>query len=152
MAYTVELKSVAPTPLLVVRRRARPAELSKVVPDGCGTVWNHIRSAGVPSPGRNVAVYRHAGAGQLDVEVGVEVRPDATGNGEVVLSATPAGEVATVAHFGSYALLGDANAAIKAWRDAHHREFAGPSWEVYGHMTDPTNVRTDVFYLLKPAS
>lgn len=150
MAYSVEIRNVAPAPLLVVRRRARPAELSKVVPDGCGTVWNYIRSAGVPSPGRNVAVYRHAGTGQLDVEVGVEVPPGTSGSGEIVLSATPAGTVATVAHFGSYLKLGEANAAIKAFCDANGRAFAGVSWEVYGHMKDPTNVRTDVFYLLKP--
>jgi effector-binding domain-containing protein len=152
MTYAVELRKVAATPLLVVRRRARQAELSKIVPDGCGTVWNYIRAAGIRSAGRHVAMYRAADAGLLDVEVGVEVGADAAGSGDVVLSATPAGTVATTTHFGSYAGLDAANAAINQWCDANHHQLAGPSWEVYGHWTDePEKVRTDVFWLLKPA-
>jgi effector-binding domain-containing protein len=154
MSYTVELRNVPATPLLAVRRRARQSELSKIVPDGCGTVWNHVRSAGIRTAGRHVAVYRAADSGLLDVEVGVEVGADAVGGGEIVRSATPSGTVATVTHFGSYAGLGAANAAIKQWCDANHHQLAGPSWEVYGHMgpnDGPENARTDVFWLLKPA-
>jgi effector-binding domain-containing protein len=155
MSYTVEMKNVPATPLLVVRRRARAAELSKIVPDGCGIVWKHVRASGILTAGRHVAVYRACDDGRLDVEVGVEVGADAVPNDEIALSATPAGEVATATHVGSYAGLGAANAAIKQWCDANHRQLAGPSWEVYGHMspTDgPENARTDVFWLLKPAT
>ena len=100
--------------------------------------------------GRNVAIYRGTGTPELDIEIGVEVAANATGGGEVVLSATPAGMVATVAHIGPYSLLMSANEAIKAWCDANNREIAGPSWEVYGHWTDDVSkLRTDVFWLLK---
>lgn len=153
MSYAVELVNVAPTPLLVVRRRARQNELSRVVPDGCGTVWNFIRENGITPRGRNVAVYRHTETSALDVEIGVEVGPNAIGGGEVILSATPAGIATTVAHVGSYSLLSKANEAIKAWCDANQRQVAGPSWEVYGHWTDDAaKLRTDVFYLLKPGT
>jgi len=149
MTYKVEFTKVPATPILAVRRRARQDELSRVIPDGCGTVWNFIRENGVTPRGRNVAVYRHTETRELDVEIGVEVGANAAGGGDVVLSATPSGTVATVAHFGSYSLLSNANDAIRAWCDANHHQIAGPSWEVYGHWTDdPARVRTDVFYLL----
>jgi effector-binding domain-containing protein len=152
MTYKVELKTVSPTPLLVVRRRAHKHELSRVVPDGCGLVWNFLRANDVNPRGRNVAVYRGTETRELDVEIGVEVAANAVGGGEVVLSATPAGTVATVAHIGSYSLLMQANEAIKEWCDANHHSIAGPSWEIYGHWTDDqTKLRTDVFYLLKPS-
>jgi effector-binding domain-containing protein len=154
MSYTVEMRNVSATPLLVIRRRARQSELSKIVPEGCGTVWKHVRAAGIRTAGRHVAVYRAADSGLLDVEVGVEVGADAAAGGEIVLSSTPAGTVATTTHVGSYAALGAANAAIKQWCDANHHQLAGPSWEVYGHMGPndrPEHARTDVFWLLKPA-
>ena len=102
--------------------------------------------------GRNVAVYRGTGTSELDVEIGVEVGLGTSGGGEVVLSATPSGEAATVAHIGPYSLLMNANDAIKSWCAVNNREIAGPSWEVYGHWTDDAEkLRTDVFYLLKTA-
>ena len=73
--------------------------------------------------------------------------------GELFDSTTPAGEVATVTHFGPYAHLGDAHAAIRKWCAANQRTAAGPNWEVYGHWLpewneDASRIRTDVFYLL----
>ena len=150
MTYTLEFKNVPATPLLVVRRRAAKDQLSRVVPDGCGVVWNFIRANNVSPRGRNVAIYRGTGTPELDVEIGVEVAATATGGGDVVLSATPSGMVATVAHIGPYSLLMKANEAIKTWCDANNHEIAGPSWEVYGHWTDDVSkLRTDVFWLLK---
>ncbi len=150
MSYTVEMVEMPATRLLVVKRRARASELSRVVPDGCGVVWNHVRQAGIKSAGRNVAVYRACDSGELDVEVGVEIGADGVGAGEIVLSATPSGRAATVVHMGPYSLLMNANAAIREWCAANNHEIAGPSWKVYGHWSnDPAQVRTDVFYLLR---
>jgi hypothetical protein len=84
MSYEVGLVKVAATPLLVVRRRARKDELSRVVPDGCGIVWNFIRENGIAPRGRNVAIYRGTETSALDVEIGVEVGPNAVESGEVV--------------------------------------------------------------------
>lgn len=152
MTYGVTKVHAAATPLLVVRRRALKSQLSKVVPDGCGVVWNFLRANNIMPRGRNVAVYRGTDTNELAVEIGVEVGPGAVGGGEVVLSATPSGEAATVAHIGPYSLLMNANDAIKSWCAANNRQIAGPSWEVYGHWTDDVEkLRTDVFYLLKPA-
>lgn len=153
MQYVVNLTSVTATSLLVVRRRSKLTELSKVVPDACGAVWDFIRRSQIASHGRNVAVYLND---RIDMEVGVEVDGNAAAGGEVILSATPAGTVATTTHLGLYTRLPEAHQAIRQWCSANHHRLAGQNWEVYGHwIDDPEKLRTDVFYLLttdaKPA-
>ena len=153
MEHHVRLEQLGSRPLAVVRRRARSAELSKVVPDACGTVWGVIRTQHVPGAGRNVAVYWDCQEGQINVEVGVEMDGPFAGHGEVVASATPAGRVATATHYGPYGQLHGAHDAILSWCQNNGYTLAGPSWEVYGHWTDewnsdPAKIRTDVFYLL----
>ncbi len=153
MEHHVRLEELGSRPLAVVRRRAKAAELSKVVPDACGTVWSVIRAHQVPGAGRNVAVYWDCRDGQVNVEVGVEMDGPFAGHGEVAASATPAGRVATAVHYGPYRQLCGAHDAILSWCRNNRYTLAGPSWEVYGHWknewnSDPAKVRTDVFYLL----
>src|SRR6516162_7918256 len=150
MEYDIRLEHHAGQPLAVVRRRASPQDLSTVVPAACGTVWTVIRAQQVPGAGRHVAVYWD---GQINLEVGVEVATPFAGYGEVVGSATPSGPVATTTHYGPYGQLGDAHDAICRWCADNGYRKAGPNWEVYGHWldewnSDPSKIRTDVFYLL----
>ena len=150
MEYVVRLEQVIGRPLAVVRRRAASHELSKVVPEACGTVWNVLRSQQVAGAGRHVAVYLDC---QINLEVGVELDGPFAGHGEVVASATPSGLVATTTHFGPYGQLHAAHEAIRRWCADNGYAPAGPNWEVYGHWidewnSDPTRIRTDVFSLL----
>jgi effector-binding domain-containing protein len=150
MKHEIRLEQHGARPLAVVRRRAASHELSKVVPDACGTVWNVIRSQQVLGAGRHVAVYLD---GQINLEVGVELDGPFTGYGDVVVSATPPGLVATTTHYGPYGQLHEAHEAICWWCKANGYVLAGPNWEVYGHWkdewnSDPSKICTDVFYLL----
>jgi len=154
MSYTVRVEHVPARPIAVVRRRVRPGELSRVVPEACGLVWKTVKAADVKDAGRQVAVYRNGGDGLLDIEVGVEVGAAFPGRDEVVGSALPAGDVATVTHFGPYQKLGEAHQAIRQWSAATGRTLANTNWELYGHWleewnNDPSKIRTDVFYLLE---
>src|SRR5579859_7097832 len=110
MEYNIRLEQLSSRPLAVVRRRAKASELSKVVPQACGTVWSVVRAQQVPGPGRHVAVYLD---GQINLEVGVELEAPFSGYGEVVGSATPAGPAATTTHYGPYGLLHEAHEAIR---------------------------------------
>src|SRR5438105_12496758 len=129
MEYVVRLEQLGSRPLAVVRRRAKQHELSKVVPDACGTVWAVVRAQQVPGAGRHVAVYLDC---QINLEVGVELDAPFAGFGEVVGSATPPGLVATTTHYGPYGLLHKAHEAIRRWCGDKGHTFAGPSWEIYG--------------------
>ena len=151
MEYDIRLEQLTSLPLAVVRRRASLPELSKVIPDACGTVWNVVRAQNVPGAGRHVALYWDD---EFNLEVGVELEAPFAGHGEVVGSATPAGTVATAVHFGPYNQLPVAHQAIRRWCATHGHALAGPNWEIYGHWIhewcdDPSKIRTDVFYLLK---
>jgi effector-binding domain-containing protein len=147
MEYQVHVQQVAPQMTGVVRLRARQDELARVIPAACGEVWEFFRSAGLPRPGRHLALYLDC---EMNIECGVEVAQPFPGNDRVVCSQTPAGTVATTAHIGPYDRLGEAHAAVHRWCAANGHTLAGVSWEVYGHWTDdPAQLRTDIFYLLR---
>src|SRR5947207_9301760 len=113
MSYAVRVERVVSQPIAVVRRRAAQRELSRIVPEACGLVWKTLKAAQVKDAGRHVAIYRGAGDGQLDIEVGAEVGSAFAGRDDVIGSVTPAGEVATVTHFGPYNKLAEAHKAIE---------------------------------------
>jgi effector-binding domain-containing protein len=149
--YVVQFQNVPSIPLAVVRRQASAADLSRVVPECCGLVWNAVRAQNAPA-GRHVALYWD---GSIRLEVGVELHGPFAELGEVVRSATPGGLVAFATHFGPYSGLGAAHDAIRDWCKAGNHRLAGPSWEIYGHWqpewsADPSQIRTDIFYQLAP--
>jgi effector-binding domain-containing protein len=150
MQYDIRLEQSTSRPLAVVRRRAARHELSKVVPEACGLVWNVIRSQNVTGAGRHVAIYWDD---EINLEVGVELDAPFAGHGEVVGSTTPVGPVATATHYGPYGALHHAHVAIQEWCKKTGHTPAGPNWEVYGHWKDewnrdPSKIMTDVYYLL----
>jgi len=154
MSHSVRVERVVSSPIAVVRRRVSPGELSGIVPKLCGVVWKEIKAAGVKDAGRHIAIYRNAGDGLIDIEVGVELGAAFPGSGEVVGSLVPAGEAAAVTHFGPYGGLDDAHRAIHQWRVAQGRTLTGTRWEIYGRWLeewnhDPSKIRTDIYYLLK---
>src|ERR1044072_5500355 len=112
MHHEIEVTHPEPTRTAVIRGRVQPKELSKFVPAACGEVWSFIRSAGLPRPGRHVALYLDA---EGSVEVGAEVSEPFAGNSRIHCSQLPAGRVAHTVHFGPYGNLSEAHAAIRKW-------------------------------------
>ena len=148
--YHVHFEQLESIPLAVLRRQAHASELSRVVPECCGLVWNAVRAQHAKG-GRHVAIYWD---GSIRLEVGVELEGPFAEDGQVVRSATPDGTVAWVTHLGPYNALGAAHDAIHDWAKAGNHRLAGPKWEIYGHWkkewdADPSQIRTDVFYLVK---
>ena len=128
-SYVVQLQRLESIPLAVIRRQAGAADLSRVVPECCGLVWNAVRAQKTQA-GRHVAIYWD---GTIRLEVGVELHGPFAEHGEVVRSATPAGVVASVTHLGPYGGLSAAHGAVHDWCKAGNHRLAGPSWEIYGH-------------------
>ena len=122
-----------------------------MVTASCGRVWEALRAQGLRG-GHNVALYREAG--QV-VEAGVELLTPFSPGGEIELSELPGGLAAAATLYGPYGGLGDAHIAVQQWVKANGRAFGSVCWEVYGHWeqawnSDPSLIRTDVFYELKP--
>jgi effector-binding domain-containing protein len=148
---TVQLQELNSVPVAVIRRQANASQLSRLIPECCGLVWNEVRAQQVQA-GRHVAIYWD---GSILLEVGVELYGPFAERGGIVLSATPAGTVASATHLGPYSGLGAAHDAVHQWCSANNHRLAGPNWEIYGHWqsewnTDPSQIRTDIFYLVAP--
>lgn len=150
VSYEIRLEQSVPGPIAVIRRRVGVEDLPKVIPAGCGTVWEVVRARSIAGAGRHVAVYLDD---RINLEVGVELEAPFGGHGEVADSATPGGPVAATTHRGPYGRLHEAHEAIRQWCSSHGRGLAGPFWEIYGHWReewnrDPSRITTDVYYLL----
>src|SRR4051812_7793329 len=123
--HTVQVRQDPGTRVAVIRRQVRQSELSRVVPECCGLVWNVVK-AQQANGGRHVAIYWDEG---IRLEVGVELEGTFAEQSDVVLSSTPPGTVAWTTHFGPYGGLGNAHAAVREWCRSNGHRLAGPSWE-----------------------
>lgn len=148
--YQVHFEHLESIPLAVLRRQTQASEVSRVVRECCGLVWNAVRAQHAKG-GRHVAIFWDD---SIRLEVGVELEGPFTEDGQVVRSATPGGTVAWVTHLGPYNGRTAGHQAIREWAKAGGHRLAGPNWEIYGHWkeewdADPSQIRTDVFYLVK---
>ncbi|MCW1916595.1 hypothetical protein OJ996_23610 [Luteolibacter sp. GHJ8] len=151
MADEIHVIDVAPVFTAVIRERVARDELSRFVPAACGEVWSFLRDAGLPKPGRHLALYGADGM----VEAGVEVGSPLINSGRVLGSQLPSGRAITMVHHGPYDRLGETHARIREWCAVQGFRSAGICWELYGHWEegweeDASLIRTDAFHLLKP--
>jgi len=148
--YEVRTERLGPRPLAAIRATAARARLGAEIIRLLDVVWPALREQGVRT-GHNVVVYHGGDGATLEIEAGVETFSAFEERGEVRNSSTPAGEIATTAHFGEYSEMGGAYAALERWCRENGRPPGGVSWEVYGDWEDdPARRRTDVYVLLEP--
>jgi effector-binding domain-containing protein len=149
----VHTEQAAPRRLAAIRSVATPPDLWPAISRSLAVIWPEVREQGV-SFGHNVFIYRDGEPGTIIVEAGVEVSGDFTERGEIRITATPPGEVATAAYYGDdYTQLAPVYQALQQWCDSNGRRPAGVNWEVYGDpATAPAQTRTDIYFLLEPAT
>ncbi len=150
MKYEITVDLVGEQPVAAARQRTSFRKIAREIGDLLGRPWALIKQhPGLRTDGDNVAIYWDE-SGSGPIEVGVQVTRRFEGNDEVVCSATPAGTVARTAHFGRTISSAPRTKAVREWCKQSGREIALPVWEVYGDWNDdPSQLRTDVFYLLK---
>ena len=100
MAYEVRTEWAAPRRLAAIHAVTTQQRLSTDIPRLVGKIWPVLRERGART-GHNVVIYRGNPA-ELAIDAGVEVFTEFAGHGEIQPVSTPAGEVATTAHFGDY--------------------------------------------------
>jgi effector-binding domain-containing protein len=147
----VSLQTAASRRLAVVRRSVRLGAVASAWRPALDQVWVFLRSRPSLRTGCNVFLYYHPSHRDepMNVDFGVEVLDPFEGDGEVFATETPSGEVAVALHVGPYSRLNETHDAVHAWASANQREFAGRSWEIYGHwQDDETKLETNVVYLL----
>lgn len=149
--YSVSVQTARPRGMACVRAHLPIRQVSRVFVDYLNQVYAAGRNGALPLDGQNIFVYRGSET-EADVEFGVGATAPFATSGAVTYTLLPVGEVATVTHWGDYARLGDAHGAIVEWCRANARAIDGTRWEIYDHWQEGITPRTDVYYLLKPAS
>ena len=151
-AEAVRFATVEARPTAVLAQTTTWQEFPKLWGSLLGQVYEFVRPRPELATGddgerwQNVMLYKDQ---RPDVEVGVLVSGPFQAEGPVMLSALPAGAVATATHRGDYAKLGVTNQTVRDHAVAHGRGLAGSCWEIYGHAPpDPSQAETEVFWLL----
>lgn len=133
--------------ILAVVQRVRWREIGLAAMPALDRVWAHLRSNNVSGLGHNLFLYRDSDHDGCEACFGVEVPASVEAPEGFVITATPAGRAATVAHYGSYDGLFAANTVLRDWCAEHHHQLTGVTWELYGDWSDdPARLRTDIFY------
>jgi effector-binding domain-containing protein len=143
MTADVTVKPVEPTPTAVVVAATTWTEFPTMWRPMLDQVWSFLRGGapeGLYQQGHNIMLYKDD---VPNVEVGVEVSGSFTATGQVVASTLPGGLVATAAHTGPIAKIGDTHQAVCEWSKAAGHRLAGPRWEIYGDP-DPSSGDFDV--------
>ena len=83
----VQFDQLNSVPLAVIQRQASASELSRLVPQCCGLVWNAVRAQKARA-GRHVTIYWD---GSIRLEVGVELYGPFAGPKCVVHATGPTG-------------------------------------------------------------
>jgi effector-binding domain-containing protein len=152
MSYEVVTRTVGAQPIAAVRRRVLIGDVGRAWKSALDLVWEFLRRhEGLRTDSHNCFLYHHAAKGEaaMDIAFGVQVIRPFEGEGEVICTETPAGEVAMTTHIGSYAGIAAAHNAVNSWRATSGRAFGGSSWEIYGDWTDDeAKLETQVVYLL----
>jgi len=147
VGQNVQVVIATKRPTAVVARATTWDEFPRLWKHLLDEVYAFLKTSDVSQTGHNVMLYKDD---VPNVEVGVEVAQSFSSPGPVVSSALPAGEVAMVVHRGRYERLGSSHQAVIDWCASNGRERAGPRWEIYGDWhEDPTQLETEVYYLLK---
>jgi effector-binding domain-containing protein len=112
LPYEVRTETAVPRVLAAVQAATNRNRLSADIVRLLDLVWPVLREQGVRT-GHNVVVC-YAGTGHaFTIEAGVETLTDFADRGPVRHVATPAGEVATTAHYGEYSEIAPAYAASR---------------------------------------
>ena len=144
--YPVTVETRAPSPTAVVAATTTWAEYPTLWGKLLDEVYAFVRTGGATQDGHNVMLYKDD---IPNVEVGVQVAAPFEGDGRVVSSALPAGQVASTVHRGPYRALDEAHVAVKAWCQSHRHTLTKVRWEIYGDPhPDPEQTETEVCWLL----
>jgi effector-binding domain-containing protein len=157
MAYEVRITQQPRQDLAVVRRRTTFSEIPTFMGSSFERVADYLGKQDLLGPGPAVGRYTEMDmtTGEVVVAAGFVVSQPIEGNGTVVPDETPACEVATTTHLGSYAKVSEAYDAIAKAMAVQGRELDETTmWEEYWSPPDTPDdeTKTVVYCPLKTAA
>lgn len=153
MPYRISIEKTKRQPTAQIAFRARDQELPAKFPEVFGEVASYLGRHGIPFEGPAFASYVMNGD-EFQVEAGFLVKEKVPGEGRVVPGELPECEAARTTHVGPHESMTEAYDAIQAWATENGHELQEPMWEFYfsGPSTPPSEVRTEIYWPLKPKS
>jgi len=137
MSYPCEIKEQASQPALAIRTRAAVQDLPQVLGRCYASLYTYLEQIGQPPAGPPYIAYYNMDMQNLDLDVGVPVAKEQSGNGEIQPARLPGGTVATCLYTGPYNEMGPAYDTLTRFIEDNHRQPAGPVYEIY--LSDPAN-------------
>jgi effector-binding domain-containing protein len=120
-----------PQPVLSIRTNVSVAQLAQAQSEGLRELWRSMQARGLASVGPPFVRYHTFGETETDVELGVPVGKETTGEGRIEAGALPGGAAIVTWHIGAHDRLGEAYGRLSRWLEEHERGSTGPAWEVY---------------------
>ncbi len=110
-------------------------------------------AAGLVGLGLQVALYHPQGRNPFGLDgepcwLGRELSAPLDAPAGLLLNWTPGGATATLIHHGAYERMLETHFALHRAVKSIGRKLIGPNWERYGPSNDPSELRTEVCYLL----
>ncbi|WP_165550209.1 GyrI-like domain-containing protein [Kribbella speibonae] len=140
-----EFRTIREQPAAVLRATLRRDEIRDRFDVAFSCVAGYLHRHGVAACGFPFSRDHLCPDGTYRVEAGFPVRSEIEGDGEVLPSSLPGGQVVVARHVGSYEDVADAYQAVDDWLKAEHAVRSGDAWEVYhGAGGDRAGYRTEV--------
>lgn len=154
MSLDVQVHEHNAVPVLFIRRRVAPADLSTTFAECLPRVFMHCQRNGLALAGPPFVRYVQVGRGLMTVECGMQLADPAPPEDNIEAGTLGGGPIAVATHMGPYETLDATHAAIERWCEANDRTPAGPPWEEYltdpADHPDPADWQTKVAWPLKP--
>lgn len=154
MSTTVVRKQLEPQLTLVIRKKTQTSQIAAALGECLPAVWAYAQQRGIALAGPPFTRYLEVGLGAVTIEAGLPIAAPAQGEGNIVASELPGGDVAVAVHVGPYDRLAETHGVVTKWLDEHQLGTRGAPWEVYvtdpGTTPNPAEWKTDVIYPIKP--
>lgn len=152
MDYKVEAENVAAQPALVIKGKAKVEEVGPAIGKILAKVETYITNKKSKPAGPPFTRTFSFENGVLEFESGFPVTSKIAGQGDIIGTELPKGNVATTSHVGPQETSQDAYEAIHAWMAKNGKKEAGAPWEVY--LTDPASTppeksKMQIFFPIK---
>ena len=155
MKYVVELRMVDPQPVAGIRVMSHPEDIGAVLSDLLNEVMDFLDTRGVKPTGPPYNRYFATQMGAVEFEAGFPIPEPISGEGRVIGTDLPGGQVVHTVHFGPYNQLREAYRALGLWLKERNWNTIGPPWENYiigpGDDKDPAHWRTEIYWPVESA-
>lgn len=135
MSNDVELGRQEREPYAAIRATVRADAVGEAMGPLYGELFGWLGRKGAQPAGAPWSRYLCVGPDEIELEVGVSLVTEVSGEGRILGGVMPACECASIVHVGPYDRMTPTYEALFGWLAVKHRMASGAPLEVY--LTDP---------------